>query len=184
MTEHFAALRFFEDGRISDKLYWYVSDFRLREGEEVLAPVGTHNRLQRAVAERVLDADRAPYDLRFIKKVEARYGERRLAAGACICFELGGLRYDEKRYTRFRRILFSPQIPSEEELKELRAYGVCDVLTGSAEELIEGGALAERCVLLAGEHAREAASAILSCVRGQEIELSEKARDALRNKLR
>lgn len=185
MTEHFAALRFFEDGRISDKLYWYVSDFRLREGEEVLAPVGTHNRLQRAVAERVLDADRdhAPYDLRFIKKVEARYGERRLAAGACICFELGGLRYDEKRYTRYRRILFSPQIPSEEELKELRAYGVCDVLTGSVEELIEGGALAERCVLLAGEHAREAASAILSCVRGQATDFTEKVRNALTEKL-
>ena len=183
--EHFAALRFFEDGRIADRLYWYVSGFSLREGEEVLAPVGTHNCLQRASAERVLEADRehAPYDLRFIKKVEARYGERRLTAGECVCFELGGLKYDEKRYTRFRRILFSSQVPNKEELEELRAYGVCDVLTGSAEELAEGGALAKRCVLLAGENAREAAKTLLSCVRGEETGLSEKVRNALIEKL-
>lgn len=185
MTEHFASLRFFEDERISDKLYWYLSGFRLREGEEVLAPVGMHNRLQRAVAERVLDADRghAPYDLRFIKRVEARYGERRLVFGNCVCFELGGLRYDEKRYTRYRRILFSAQIPDEEELKKLRAYGVAEVLTGSAEELVRRGALAEHCVLLAGEYARESASEILSCVRGNETDLPEAVRNALVEKL-
>lgn len=180
----FAALRFFEDERIADRLYWYLSDFRLREGEEVLAPVGTHNRLQRAGVERVLEADRehAPYDMQLIKRVEARYGERRLAAGDCVCFELGGLKYDGKRYTRYRRILFSLQIPREEELKELRAYGVADILTGSAEELAEGGALAGRCVLLAGEHARAAASTLLACVRGEQ-KLSERARNALIEKL-
>lgn len=181
----FAALRFFEDERIADKLYWYASDFHLREGEEVLAPVGTHDRLQRATVERVLEADRehAPYDTRFIKKVQARYGERRFVAGDCICFELGGLKYDGKRYTRYRRILFTSRVPREEEVKELRAYGVSEIFTGSAEELAENGALATDCVLLAGEHARAAASKLLSCVRGEQTNLSERARDALIEKL-
>ncbi len=185
VTQLFAALRFFEDERIADKLYWYTSDFNLREGEEVLAPVGTHDRLQLASVERVLQADRehAPYDTRFIKKVEARYGERRLVAGDCICFELGGLKYDGKRYTRYRRILFSSRIPCEEEVKQLRAYGVSEIFKGSAEELAEGGALAKTYVLLAGEQARAAASTLLACVRGEETNLSERARNALLEKL-
>lgn len=182
----FAALRFFEDERIADKLYWYLSDFRLREGEQVLAPVGTHNRLQRAEVVRAADADggHAPYDMRFIKRVEARYGERRFAAGDCVCFELGGLKYDEKRYTRYRRILFSCCIPREEERAELRAYGVKDILTGDAKMLAEQGALAGDCVLLAGDEARAAASVLYECVRGKQTELSEKAQAALLEKLR
>ncbi|MDE7296938.1 MAG: hypothetical protein K2N84_06710 [Clostridia bacterium] len=181
----FAALRFCEDERIADKLYWYASDFNLQEGEDVLAPVGTHDRLQRATVERVLETDpeHAPYDTRFIKKVAARYGERRLAVGDCICFELGGLKYDGKRYTRYRRILFTSCVPREEEVKELRTYGVSDILTGSAEELAESGALAKDCVLLAGEHARAAASTLLACVRGEQTNLNERARKALLEKL-
>ena len=82
----FAALRFAEDGNLSDRTYWYRCDFALSPGERVLAPVGPHDRLQRAVVERVLEAgaENAPYDLRLIKSVAARDGARLLRAGGAV----------------------------------------------------------------------------------------------------
>ena len=76
----YAALRFAEDKNIADRTYWYISGFPVRVGEQALAPVGPHDRLQRAVVERVVEADEknAPYDARLLKRVAAKAGARRL----------------------------------------------------------------------------------------------------------
>ena len=70
----FAALRFYKDLNIGDRLYWYLSEFPVCAGEKVFAPVGTRNRLQKAIVERTAKADKenAPYDISLIKKIEAR----------------------------------------------------------------------------------------------------------------
>ena len=165
----FAALRFFEDENLANRTYWYESGFLPAEGEEVLAPVGAHNGLERARVERVLktDAAHAPYDPALVKRIEARYGARRLAAGECVCFELGGLKYDEKRYTRFRRALFCAGEPNGEEREILREYGVQEFLYGDENALLRAAAACGNCALLCGEHARGAAETLLKYVRGE-----------------
>ena len=99
----FAALRFSEDENIADRVYWYRADFSVKEGERVLAPVGSHDRLQCARVERVLEAreEDAPYDIRLIKRVAAHLGARSFLWEERPCLELGGVRYDSKRFTRF-----------------------------------------------------------------------------------
>jgi len=102
----FAAVEFSADENLYGRSYWYVCDFAVEEGEEVLAPVGPHSKLQRALVVRTMKADEAsaPYDLRLVKKIAARYGDREIVLSGFSCFELGGIRYDEKHYTRFRKI--------------------------------------------------------------------------------
>lgn len=173
----FAALRFTEDENIADRVYWYLCDFPVEEGEGVLAPVGAHNRLQFARAERVLAAKKedAPYDLRLIKSVEAKFGARRLEAGRIVCFELGGIRYDSKHYTRFRRILFSAfsGTPNEEERAILGGYGVAHIV--QAEKIAE--IPQDGCVLLTGKCAKSLAEEILGEVRsGSRTYFAEKLR--------
>ena len=74
----FAALRFTEDENIRDRVYWYRCPFGTRAGERVLAPVGSHDRLQCARVERVLLAEEgdAPYDPALLKDVAAPLGAR------------------------------------------------------------------------------------------------------------
>ena len=100
----FAALRFTEDENIRDRVYWYRCAFRNKGGERVLAPVGSHDRLQCARVERVLFAEEgdAPYDPALLKDVAAPLGARSFLWEGRTCFELGGVRYDQKRFTRFR----------------------------------------------------------------------------------
>ena len=99
----FAALRFTEDENIADRVYRYRADFAVKAGERVLAPVGSHDRLQCARVERVLEAkeEDAPYDVRLIKYVRAPLGARSFVWEGRTCLELGGVRYDGKRFTRF-----------------------------------------------------------------------------------
>ena len=99
----FAALRFTEDENIRDRVYWYRCPFGTRAGERVLAPVGSHDRLQCARVERVLLAEEgdAPYDPALLKDVAAPLGARSFFWEGRMCFELGGVRYDQKRFTRF-----------------------------------------------------------------------------------
>ena len=125
-TARFAALRFAEDANLSDRAYWYRCPFPVRVGERVLAPVGVHNRLQRAEVGRVLEGaeEDAPYDARLIKCVAARAGARKLSAGGQAFYELGGVRYDEKHYTRFGRVLVGGAAPKGEARGTLAAYGV------------------------------------------------------------
>ena len=100
----FAALRFTEDENIRDRVYWYRCAFETKTGERVLAPVGSHDRLQCARVERVLFAEEgdAPYDPALLKDVAAPLGARSFLWEGRTCFELGGVRYDQKRFTRFR----------------------------------------------------------------------------------
>ncbi len=99
----FAALRFTEDENIRDRVYWYRCAFEIKAGERVLAPVGSHSRLQCARVERVLLAEEkdAPYDPALLKDVAAPLGARSFLWEGRTCFELGGVRYDKKRFTRF-----------------------------------------------------------------------------------
>lgn len=129
MKRTFAALRFTEDENIADKTYWYACDFMAREGEQVLAPVGAHNRLQRAVIERICEAEEraAPYDIKLIKRVAAKYGARKFPLN-CVrnCRELGGVKIGEKRYSKFGAYLNCdfPAFMGEEDAELLTDYGV------------------------------------------------------------
>lgn len=182
MEHRFVALRFLEDENLCDRVYWYRTDFALKEGERVLAPVGTHDRLQCAVVERTLSAtaENAPYDAALVKSVAAKYGARKLMAGDTPCLELGGVRYDEKRYTQFRRILIADRLPSD--LSGLRAYGVTRFLP-AGETSLEEIAEIETCVLLYGASARLQAENIFSAVRGNRGDVPQAVAERLYQKL-
>ncbi len=129
MIYDFAALRFTEDENIADRVYWYLCDFPVKEGEGVLAPVGAHNRLQFARVERTLSCaeENAPYDLRLIKRVAAKYGARRLSLSSVKnCRDLGGVRCGGKRFTGYGVFIRSdfPGSFSESDRTLLREYGV------------------------------------------------------------
>ena len=113
----FAALRFTEDANLYDRVYWYLSDFKPETGSRVFAPVGPHDRIQLARVESVAVAseENAPYDIKLIKHVIAREGDRTRMLGNTPCREFGGVRYDNRHYTRFGRILLSEEEPSEHE---------------------------------------------------------------------
>lgn len=153
----YAALRFAEDKNIADRTYWYISGFPVRVGEQVLAPVGMHDRLQRAVVERVVVADEknAPYDLRLIKSVAARDGARLLRAGGAVFRELGGIRYDRKHYTRYGRVLVGMRLPSAARA-ELSGYGVslfCDTEENGAAAVLRALSRERGCTLIFGDTA-------------------------------
>lgn len=120
MKDTFAALSFPADVNLAGRIYWYRLDFVAAEGEKVLAPIGPHDRLQCATVEKILLADEedAPYDLRLIKRVAARYGDRRAGHEGKI-LEFGGVRYDEKHYTPFRRLFLAREEPAEEDTEAL-----------------------------------------------------------------
>lgn len=129
MTYPFAALRFAEDKNISERVYWYLCGFPVKEGDKVLAPVGSRNKLQMAVVERTLSAqeENAPYDMRLIKRAEVKYGARKYEIGDRIYVEFGGVRYDEKHYTPFGKLLLANGKPqSQDELSFLDKVFVCE----------------------------------------------------------
>ena len=155
----YAALRFAEDENIADRTYWYRCPLAVREGERVFAPVGAHDRIQRAQVERILETDEAhaPYDVRFLKNVAAKCGAYRVKAGEDLLFEAGGVPYDGKHYTRFGRVLFgdctgavrgAQPLAADNALQALRAFpadGACVVFTGG-----QGARAAAYLMLLAG----------------------------------
>lgn len=169
MGLRFVLLRFSEDKNIADRGYWYLCDFPASAGERVLAPVGMHDRLQCAEVVRELIAEErdAPYDVRLIKRVAAKYGARKLTVNGARFLEFGGLRYDEKHYTRFCRILLAEETPILTE--ELRAYGAETILTLRADDpsLYERIAAAKGCAVLAGEEGKAAFSRLISMMRGE-----------------
>ena len=166
----FAALRFYKDSNISDRLYWYLAEFPVCAGEKVFAPVGTRNRLQKAIVERTVEAEKenAPYDIALVKKIEARCEVQRFELANAECIDLGGIRYDDRHYTHFYRVSFCAreELSFEEKayLKE-RGLGafihtgeVCDVENGEH-------------VLIFGADARDIAHKIIGAARGEEEEL-------------
>lgn len=141
----YVALRFAEDANVADRTYWYRCPFPVAEGERVFAPLGAHDRLQRAQVERVLPAQAdPPYDVSFLKDVAAKCGAYRRRMGEETLFETGGVAYDGKHFTRYGKVLFgdcegplacafpvaAPDVP--EGLHALLKVRGCAVLTGSA----------------------------------------------------
>lgn len=168
MKYDFAALRFAEDENIKDRVYWYLADFPVKEGEEVLAPVGVHDRLQKARVERTASADEkdAPYDLRLIKRVAAKFGARKLVLGGVELIEFGGVKYDAKHYTRFGHLLYAESVPTIEELKD---YGIDTVFEApmSEDDKIYRALIGGHEVLLVGGEGREIMRTLLAFLRGE-----------------
>ena len=166
MIYEFAALRFTEDVNISDRVYWYLSEFPVKVGDRVLAPVGSHDRLQSAVVERTLSAleKDAPYDLRLIKRIAAKSGARKLVAGGMEYLEFGGVRYDEKHFTPFGKILLAKA--KSKTTDELRTYGVTEIFEDETPEVYEEIARSRGCVLLCGEAGERIFQALLNLARG------------------
>lgn len=166
----FAALRFYKDPNLADKLYWYRAHFAVCEGDLVFAPVGANNRLQKAVVERVAEADRehAPYDVALIKQIVSPCEIHREEIAGVPCTDLGGIVYDEKHYTRYCRISFCERESlSKEERAALLQAGFDALLL--PEDGIEPTERATR-ILLAGRGARERAERVLEAARGKEHE--------------
>ena len=158
MKRDFAALRFTADSNLSDRVYWYLTEFALSQGERVLAPVGVHDRLQEARVEKTLSAEErdAPYDLRLIKKVAAKYGARKLVLDGAELLEFGGVRYDEKHFTPFGRLLLSKSLPADR--AEIALCGVTKTLLYAADDpaLYREIAHSAGCVLLSGSEGEAA----------------------------
>lgn len=69
----FTAVEFADDPNVVGIKYWYACPFEdVKEGDEVIAPLGRHNRLQKGVVREVrFDADyNAPFPLYLIKYVK------------------------------------------------------------------------------------------------------------------
>lgn len=148
MENLFAALRFTEDPNLADNVYWYLCDFPVKEGDRVLAPVGAHNGLQFARVERVTAGTEqsAPYDMRLIKRIAAKFGARRFPLDcARNCRELGGVRTDGKRFTRFGAFLRSdfPAYMREKDAETLQSYGVTALIDLREEKERQKGETAQ-----------------------------------------
>ncbi len=190
MKRLFAALRFCGDKNIADKVYWYLCGFAVSSGERVLAPVGAHNRLQCARVEQTKETDEqnAPYDMRLIKKVAAKYGARGRRLGGFVSRDLGGVRYDNKHYTRYGVFLLSESAPPETERLKSR-YGVLPLeIEGRATSALYARLAREKeCVLLYGSGAEEAAENLLALACGEDISdlgITQEEYCLLKNKLR
>ncbi len=174
--ELFAALRFTEDENLTGRVYWYITPFPLKEGERVLAPVGPHDKLQCARVERTdsFSEAEAPYPPVLCKHVLAKLGDREIKKGV---FDLGGVRYDDRHFTRLRRILIA------REEGDGVGLSVKKIDTGS-ENWLQDAAQARECVLLFGKEIKEAAALILEIVRGDDPdEVPPSVLAALREKL-
>ena len=148
----YAALRFAEDENIADRVYWYRCPFPAAAGDKVFAPVGSHDRLQRAEVVRVR-TDGCPCEERLLKSVAARCGAFRRRIGDAVVFETGGLAYDAKHFTRYGRVLFGTW--------EGAARGVTPL--AAVEEFSARYAVlrTQDCVLLTGPCARRAAADLM-----------------------
>lgn len=149
------SLCFAEDENIAQKTYFYLCPFPVETGEKVFAPVGAHNRLQRAQIVRVYGADGkdAPCCPQFLKTVAAKCGAFRRKIGGRIVYETGGLAYDEKRFTQFGRVLFGEW--------EGAAAGVTPVRAEDAAAALEKLLSEDGCVLLTGREAARTAQMLL-----------------------
>lgn len=185
MKFDFAALRFVGDPNLSDRAYWYLAEFPLSAGERVLAPVGVHDKLQCALVERTVRAEEsaAPYDLRLIKRVTAKLGARKLVAGENEFLEFGGVRYDEKHFTPFGRVLLARRESSG--LDGISAYGFTKQLDMRDEPaLYEEIASTTGGVVLKGEAGAAAFARLIAFVRGEPIlGVSEETLARLKEKL-
>ncbi len=156
------ALRFVEDENIVDRTYWYGCPFPAGQGALLLAPVGSRNCLQLGRVERVYEGDTPPYDRALLKEVAAPAGARKLVAAGVACCELGGVRYDNKRYTRFQVGLAAEVLP---ERAALAAYGVTACVP--AEDALPVLARERGCVLFYGRGAEGLGTLLIALCRGE-----------------
>lgn len=170
MEEGFAALRFFRDPNLCGRLYWYLAPFPVSAGERVLAPVGVHDRLQCAVVELTAPPSQPPYPPALCKRIAARAGARNAAEGV---IDLGGVRYDDRHYTRFGAFLYETAAGAGASLP----YPVTRV---EAVAPLEALAAAQGCVLITGEGAEALAKRVIGIARGGE---EGRAADLIRAKL-
>ena len=173
MVRTFAALRFTAAANLSDRTYWYLSPFPLREGMRVLAPVGAHDRLQCAAVERVLAAEErdAPYDMRCIKQTAAPLGARRIALPQGFLLELGGLAYDQKHYTRLGRI-----VVGEGDGGDYGVTTVCFCGRDDLKDVLVDLLRARGCAQLCGPCSRVLAAALLLAAGVRESDVRTDAR--------
>lgn len=150
----YAALCFAEDENIADRTYWYRCPFAVAAGEKVFAPVGPHDRIQRAEVVRVCEKEQdVSFDVRFLKRVAAKCGAFRRSVGGTIVFETGGLAYDEKHFTRFGRVLFGTCEGAVGGVTPVAAQEECAALRTLLRT--------EGCALLTGRAAADAAADLL-----------------------
>lgn len=166
MKYEFAALRFVEDKNISDRVYWYLTENPLEIGEKVLAPVGIHDRLQLAQVVKTLTATKetAPYDVQLVKSVATLYGARKLTADGIDLLEFGGVRYDEKHYTPFGRLLLAKEFPKTTD--ELKDYGVTEILGDEEKDPYAKIADTKGCVVVVGAAGEKVFKSLFEFVRG------------------
>ncbi len=70
----FVSVEFPNDPNVAGYTYWYLCEFDSAEvGSLVVAPLGSHNRMQQGVVRRVMFADEAyaPYPVMKIKRIES-----------------------------------------------------------------------------------------------------------------
>lgn len=68
----FVAVEFVDDENVAGMTYWYLSSYDdAAVGDEVIAPLGRHNNLQKGVIRRVFFGDvyQAPFPLYLIKSI-------------------------------------------------------------------------------------------------------------------
>lgn len=167
----YCALLFIADANLSDREYWYKCAFPLVVGDRVIAPVGIHNKLQLGRVVRVVAEP--PFDIRLMKEVVAREGDRVLYANGVRAFEAGGVRYDGKHYTRYHQALFAEKAPVKRD--QFMEYGVTRFLRARGEETIKAIAHTGACVLVYGEGADQTGAALLAILKGErESDLTER----------
>ena len=69
----FAAIEFTDDPNVAGHTYWYACDLEgIERGDEVLAPLGRHNRLQKGIVRQVrMSKDyEAPFPVYVIKYIK------------------------------------------------------------------------------------------------------------------
>lgn len=152
----FAALRFTEDINLCGRVYWYVAPFPVKAGDRVLAPVGPHDRLQCARVEFLAPEGEEPYPAALSKEIASMLGDRERAG----YIDLGGIRYDDRHYTRLGRVFLSE--------KEVPFDG--ESVAAEREDAILRAAFSPLPVLLYGEGVHGKGVLLLAIVRGRETE--------------
>jgi len=132
MEDYVCILSFPRDENLTGRTYWYLSAFPLKEGSEVVAPLGIHNKLQVGKAlkvylkrggellscgERVTEGLPVPEER--LKRTICPLGDRAVKMnGVKNAIDLGGVFYDKKHVTAYgnfiRSALPEEKFPSDE----------------------------------------------------------------------
>ena len=165
----YAALLFAADENLRERAYWYRCPFPVGVGEQVFAPVGVHDRIQRAEVVRVQPVP--PAGVAFFKAVAAKCGAFRRNAGGDTVFETGGLAYDRKHYTRLGRI-----VVGEGDGGDYGVTTVCFCGRDDLKDVLVDLLRARGCAQLCGPCSRVLAAALLLAAGVRESDVLTDAR--------